>query len=147
MTHSPIGYVMQHEGDFEIYVKSPVIYGIALTTLDEADLDRYYESIMQAAQSMDEWILFENPQANAATTNSAMNNTLEHYRQLKVHGCTGIALLLSNAVARIVRYEKELASLPIPFTASKNQIELARFVETLVTSIETKSLKAHKNAS
>jgi len=138
---------MQSEGDFEIYVKSPVIYGIPLTTLDSNDLDRYYQAIIDAADSMDQWILFENPQTNAATTNIAMETTLKHYQQLSLHGCTGIALLLANAIARVVRYEKELANLPIPFTASKNQIELARFVEGLVDKIDQKTLTIHSNAS
>ena len=139
------GLAMQNNGDFEIYVKSPVIYGIPLITMDSSDLDRYYAAIVQAAESMDKWILFENPQINAATTTLAMETTLSHYQKLSTQGCSGIALLMLHAIARVVRYEKELASLPIPFMASKNQIELARFVEGLVLDIEAgpSSLQNH----
>ena len=96
---------MQNDGDFEIYVKSPVIYGIPLVTMDTNDLDRYYGAIVQAAESMEQWVLFENPQTHSATTNIAMETTLKHYQQLSAHGCTGIALLMLHAIARVVRHE------------------------------------------
>jgi len=127
---------MFEHGDFEVHVKAPVVYGIPISAFNAEGTQAYYDAVYKAAEGLDQWILFENPQASAALTQEAMNCVLRNYHTLSASGCVGISLQISNVIARILR-SQDLTKLDIPFKASTNQIELGKFVEGLVNEIES----------
>lgn len=132
---------MKAHGDFEIYIKDPVIFGMPKSLFNPAGVDNYFNAITCAAKAMDTWVYFEVPQTNAVYTDAALNSVLAQYQSLAERGCQGIVLQLSNVVARILQKQSELDQLSIPFLASKNQIEIGNFVSALLPSEGSDAIK------
>lgn len=132
---------MKAHGDFEIYLSEPVIFGMPKSLFNPTGVDNYFNAIACAAESMPNWVYFEVPQNHAVYTDAALKNVLKHYQKLADHGCTGIVLQLSNVVARVLQHQQQLDELPIPFLASKNQIEIGKFVEELMPKDKTDTLQ------
>jgi hypothetical protein len=127
---------MRAHGEYEIHVKDPVVYGIPLTSFNPEGVDQYFAEIIQSAAPLKQWVLFENPQTEAALTMEAVNRVLTQYQSLSKHGCVGIALQLSNVIARVLQHQETISEMDIPFIASRNQIELSHFVGSIAESIE-----------
>jgi hypothetical protein len=121
---------------YDIHLNPPVLFGMPNAAFNEQDVTDYFTAVLENAQGLSQWVYFEHPQTETVLTNDAVEAFLEHYQSLADHGCIGIALQASNVIARVLRFEQELTELPIPFLASRNQIELSRFVGNLAQSIE-----------
>ena len=121
---------------FDIHLNTPVLFGMPNTTFNAQEVTDYFKAVLETASGLSQWVYFEHPQADAVLTNDGVEAFLAHYQILSDHGCIGIALQASNVIARVLRFEQELTDLPIPFLASRNQIELSKFVGNLAQSIE-----------
>ncbi len=120
---------------FDIYVIDRVVFGVPMQSMTIPDVNDYFQAIIHSSSNLTQWVLFENPQTTAIYTIEASAVIIKNYQKLTNHGCVGIALQLSNIVARFIR-NPTMASMEIPFLASMNQIELAHFVSNIADEIE-----------
>lgn len=130
---------MAPQGEFEIHVQAPVIFTVAKSPFNPEGVKRMYDAVLDAAQTMDAWILFEQPQSTAVFPGDATRAIVENYQELSQQGCAGIALSLSNVVARFLTSPNAMAGVNVPFMASRNPIELSHFVSQHAENIETQA--------
>lgn len=118
---------MQEHGDFELKIIGNVIHTYPMSGFNEFGIQRIRKAILELAEGLESWALFEHPKSLAGLTPEASVEIAKSFEEFSQKGCVMIALEISPVWEGVIRKSLETV-IPIPVHFDSNSETLNELI-------------------